>query len=152
MNGPSFDFFIDRIEFAPSGCWEWMGARTAAGYGYYTYSENGKHRCVSAHRLVFASENMLWPSSKLHVAHRCDNPACCNPDHLFLTTPWGNLKDKLDKGRHRTRASWLSPDEVVEIRRLYKTGEFTQKELAARFKLSTRHTRAVINREVWAGI
>jgi hypothetical protein len=60
----------------------------------------GRHgKDVTVHRLVWEEANGPIPDG-LHVLHRCDVPACCNIDHLFLGTPADNLRDQIAKGRH----------------------------------------------------
>jgi hypothetical protein len=80
----------------PTGCWEWNGARTSAGYG--EISRGGKVRYV--HRLSWEIHRSPIPKGQ-HVLHRCDNPPCWNPDHLFLGTNQDNTDDKIAKGRMR---------------------------------------------------
>lgn len=90
----------------PEACWPWTGSRTRTGYG--KCSVDGRH--VAAHRLAWQLTNGPIPDG-LHVLHRCDNPPCCNPGHLFLGTHTDNVRDMLAKGRGRaTRAP--RPSEV----------------------------------------
>lgn len=83
-----------------SGCWEWAGHRNNKGYGI---AWDGK-AMTGAHRVsyrVFVGE---IPDG-LFVLHRCDNPPCCNPEHLFLGTHLDNMKDMRNKGRSVKRQS-----------------------------------------------
>ena len=75
-------------------CWLWTGAREEKGYGHFAV--NG--RPVRAHR--FSYEMLVWPiPDGLFVLHRCDQPGCVNPDHLFLGTTDDNMLDMVLKGR-----------------------------------------------------
>jgi hypothetical protein len=76
-----------------SGCWEWMGSITKAGYGQFAW-KGPKY----AHR-VSAEWSGLCVADKI-VCHRCDNPKCVNPDHLFAGDTVDNIKDMVSKGRH----------------------------------------------------
>lgn len=77
------------------GCWAWTGATNEKGYGRFSF--NGEtHR---AHRIAFAlGKNTALPGVVM-VCHRCDNPVCCNPEHLFLGLAVDNNEDAASKGR-----------------------------------------------------
>src|SRR5579871_1007710 len=77
-------------------CWNWRGARMKSGYGNAWW--NGK--VVTAHRLsAYLWLQIPW-EDKRHVLHRCDNPSCFNPKHLFMGTHSDNIRDAVSKGRH----------------------------------------------------
>ena len=87
------ELFFGRLDKG-DGCWEWPGAREKSGYG--SLSHGGKKK--KAHRMAWELVNGPIPEGKL-VCHRCDNPPCCPPDHLFIGTQRDNLHDAILKGR-----------------------------------------------------
>jgi hypothetical protein len=82
-----------------NGCWEWAGSRNVrSGYGQLSAQIDGRCVLFTAHRAIF--EALHGPQS-LHVLHRCDNPPCFNPAHLFTGTPRDNMVDMWRKGRQQ---------------------------------------------------
>lgn len=82
------------------GCWEWPNSRnTVSGYGQLSVTVNGKQRVMTAHRASYSAlvdENI----NGKHICHRCDNPPCWNPAHLFAGSMADNMQDMKRKGRH----------------------------------------------------
>jgi hypothetical protein len=81
-----------------SGCWEWQGKLTKKGYARFLY-EGVRTFAHRVSYLLFIGE---INDPKLHVCHKCDNPRCCSPFHLFLGTPKENDTDSRIKGRQPT--------------------------------------------------
>jgi hypothetical protein len=91
----------------PDACWEWTGARDAVnGYGKWRplYVRGAQ---VYAHRVAYFLAYGEYRIG-LKVCHRCDNPPCCRPDHLFVGTQKENLQDMLAKGRGRWQRAHVS--------------------------------------------
>jgi hypothetical protein len=85
-----------------TGCHVWTGSKYGRGYGNLQ---------IATHRLAWELANGPIPEG-LSILHRCDNPACCNPDHLFLGTQADNMADKVRKGRARgprVGRKWRTP-------------------------------------------
>lgn len=81
----------------PAECWLWLASRNAQGYGKFSVASGRGH--MGAHRAVWELVNGAVPDG-LWVLHRCDNPPCVNPAHLFLGTCRDNHLDMVAKGRH----------------------------------------------------
>lgn len=77
-------------------CWKFQGAKTAKGYGRFFV----KPKVILAHRHAFALAYGAIPEG-MHVCHKCDNPSCVRPDHLFAGTRSDNMQDMHSKGRYR---------------------------------------------------
>ena len=108
--------FHNNYVVVPSGCWEWSSKLDRYGYGKFIF--NG--RLVKAHRYSFELFNGPF-DPKLHVVHRCDNPCCVNPEHLFLGTNRDNILDRMQKNRSRTAYKKLTVEEKQAIVELLKT-------------------------------
>ena len=89
------DRFWQKVE-KNEGCWIWTGSKSKLGYGYFQINNKTKY----AHRV---SKELRHGSiaEGLVVCHKCDNPSCVNPDHLFIGTMKDNMLDKMKKGRGR---------------------------------------------------
>jgi hypothetical protein len=81
-----------------SNCWLWIGACRPDGYGHFWIGRNGIGN-VRSHRFSFMLENGKITSG-LNVCHKCDNPTCVRPGHLFEGTDYDNVQDCVRKGRH----------------------------------------------------
>lgn len=79
---------------APDECWEWTGFRNPDGYGHTSW----RNKPTRAHRIALSLSDGLW-DSELHTCHTCDNPACCNPAHLWRGTQLDNMRDCKRKDR-----------------------------------------------------
>ena len=110
----------------PTGCWPWQGSRTPNGYGRHAAGWTSYAHRV-AYRYTFGPFAL-----DLDVLHRCDNPPCCNPAHLFLGTARDNLRDASAKGRTARRTGEDSPrhkltwEQVHAIRRRLGDGAPTR--------------------------
>lgn len=114
-----------------SGCIPWLGTKTAKGYGLLQVC-GARSRKTCAHRIAWVLARGDLPPGAC-VLHRCDNPSCVNPDHLFLGSPKDNTEDMVRKERHpwRERTPWqkLNAVDVERIKDLRRNG-CTQQQVA----------------------
>lgn len=139
-----------------NGCWEWKGARGEAGHGQIRIG----NRSRQAHRVMFEILHGEIPEGE-NILHRCDNPPCINPDHLFSGTQKQNIHDMWAKDRqqgyiHQPKGSKhpqakLLEKDVLELRELRNSG-FTYKALADRFGISKSTAAEIVSRKTWRHI
>ncbi len=131
-------------------CWEWTGKLNSYGYGRLTFERS----TLLAHRVSYFLYNGIFEES-LCVCHSCDNPKCVNPKHLFLGTHADNNRDMYEKDRQRPAfgtdhfRSKLSEEDVLEIRKLYKKGDYTHRSLAKKFKVHKTTVTFILTGRTW---
>lgn len=144
-----FAHYVDRSG-GEDACWPWTGYRDRDGYGLFKPTIA---KTVRAHR--FAWEQAHGPiGPELFICHRCDNPPCCNPAHLFVGTPAENNMDMHSKGRNRpaegipgslNRNAKLTEVDALAIR----ASDASTKELAARYGVSKSAIQNIKNGKTW---
>jgi hypothetical protein len=127
--------FDARLKFdEATGCWNWTGAIDRYGYG--NVKRAGKN--LRAHR--YAYEKLIGPiPAGACVLHSCDNPACCNPDHLRPGSQKDNIRDAIDRGRFVAPRQKLTLAQVDEI----KKSSASNRELAESFGVHATTIRDV---------
>ena len=151
------DSHLDKSA-GPDGCWVWT-ASTIRGYGQIGTYVDGKLKNNLAHRIAYQLANNVTLGEEC-VLHRCDNPPCCNPSHLFLGDRKDNSDDKIAKGRYRNRIvvgeehgnAKVTEEAVREMRALYAEGAITQPEIAKRFGIRQSTVWAILHRKAWKHI
>jgi hypothetical protein len=143
------DDFWSRVRIG-DGCWEWTRTRSR-GYGHVRF--DGK--TWKAHRLAWEFANGSSAAGKA-VCHRCDNPGCVRPSHLFLGTNADNLADMAAKGRstrgEANNTTKLTEAQVRTIREQYAAGEVSQLELGRRHGVNQTAISGLIRRKTWAHV
>lgn len=124
MIGVILKTILERFEekyeaVTESGCWLW----TAAVWGNERYGCFGyEGKMQSAHKLSLLLYKGIESSSDVHVCHKCDVTLCVNPEHLFIGSHSDNMKDMVEKGRHRTGREKLTEDDKEFARRMRTEG------------------------------
>lgn len=132
---PIFDRLFSRTEIMENGCWEYTGSRFAFGHGKIKY----KGKTYRTHRVSFIlCVNDI--SDNLHVLHKCDNPPCINPDHLFEGTQLDNMRDMIAKGRRRdshgeNNSTAKLTNEQVRVIKLALALGLTQQTIADKYNV-----------------
>lgn len=135
-----------------NNCWFWQRSKSKQGYG--NYCSNGKvyraHR-VSAHLFL----KMPLESKKL-VLHKCDNPPCVNPEHLFIGTQKDNMidaskKNKFNRVGTNNGHAKLNPKKIKEIRNRLKNGE-TQTSIGVTFNVPQSTIWKIKNKVLWGHV
>lgn len=130
-------------------CWVWTSSLSKSGYGQHCYPPSILH----THRLSWIMHFGVIPEGKW-VLHKCDNPSCVRPDHLFLGTPQDNTDDMVSKNRQVqgedvTQAK-LTKDQVVEIRKRW-SARLTQQKLADEYGVNVGTINMALYR-TWKGV
>ena len=113
------DKFFTKISKDQFGCWNFTGFCEKGGYGQYRY----QGKLWRANRLSYTLTKGPIPKG-MFVCHSCDNPACINPDHLFLGLPKDNTQDMISKNRKWKGKKIKTPNGIfssrVEAAKFYK--------------------------------
>lgn len=134
----------------PDECWNWLGTKNPHGYGKLRFRSRNKYL---AHRLSWSLANGEIPDG-MNILHKCDNPSCVNPNHLYPGTQSQNLKDAYSRGRYSQKGEHgngrkLTLAQVLEIRRLYSLGGYTYPELGKMFNTCTTNIGGIVRYDHW---
>lgn len=148
---PLMDRLWLRTHETPSGCWEWHGSADGYGYGLIKIGAV-RHR---THRAAWIATHGPIPNG-LVVCHRCDNPPCWRPAHMFLGTNADNAADMKAKlrsasGEHHPWAK-LTDEQVRTIRERYAAGGITQPQLATEYGIHNSQVSRIIRRITWRAV
>lgn len=157
---PADRFWSKVDKRGPDECWEWVGARSN-GYGFLAagplYHAGGMW--VKAHRLSWEIHNGRLLASGESVLHRCDNPPCVNPAHLYVGGHAENATDRAERRRgkeHRQRGEANDNAKLTEenvrtiIAELQRLPRRSQASIAAEFGVGQPQISRIMRRENWA--
>lgn len=141
---------IDRN--GPDGCWIYTAKANIRGYGTMVWRGERK---MLVHRLLYQLAHGNLAGSHVFCLHKCDNPRCVNPAHIFLGDDAANTADKVSKRRHsygeRNRHAKLTEEQVQAIRAEYRyeRGRSNHLELLARYGIKGPTLNAILSGRTW---
>ncbi len=154
MRSSDEDRFKAKVAVSPTGCWEWMGSLRPSGYGQFRF----KGTTELAHRVAWILFKGDIPQNSsyyktMNVLHRCDNPRCVNPDHLFLGDQFDNAVDAISKGRWGKRGCLGESHGRARITeaivKAIRASDESAAVLAARYKISKGTIQHIRKRRTW---
>lgn len=162
------NMFWSKVAFTanPNLCWEWQSSKRPSGHGFFSVKKGTYYA---------ASRISYYLSYKKHIddlviCHKCDNPKCCNPSHLFSGTQLDNMRDKVNKGRQpigenhyavkidgaqrgsKNNRSKLLEADVIKIRAEYIKNVVTMKMLSIKYNVCLMAISDVLKRRNWKHI
>ena len=151
---PEHHRFLRKVIYSPeTTCWDWIGSKYRFGYGHFRRKLHEKWVMYKAHRYSYEFYKGPIPPGSF-VCHRCDNPSCVNPDHLFTGTALENTLDMIAKGRkgliRNPKHRLLSLDIAKMIR--YHKALYPEKPLswfADKFQTSPPQISRILNNKIW---
>lgn len=162
MQPDTIDKFQQRI-IKTDGCWTWKGAKNLKGYGHLWV----KGKNIGAHRISYMLYKGDIPNGMV-ICHRCDNPTCVNPDHLFLGTQKDNISDRDQKGHtakgdrsgkktkperiargENNGSTKLTTHDVLTIRDLWDRRKFSQRAIGRMYDIHHDTVWRIVNRKNW---
>ena len=155
------NIFLNKVVERP-GCWEYNGAKDRDGYGAHSYLiEDGTRIKVGAHRFMMLIQGTVIPPDYV-VCHKCDNPSCVNPAHLFVGTVDDNNQDKVRKNRNsrfpgsKNAMSKINEETARKIKSEAIVGQSVGynngsniKQVAAKYNVCTETVRKIAQSETW---
>lgn len=146
---PTSERFWSKVaKGEPDECWIWRRAIDREGYGRFTFDRKRKF----AHRIAYLLTHGRIPDGQ-SVLHKCDNPLCVNPRHLFLGTHRVNMDDRGAKGRtasgERNGRAKLKAETVRQILAAYVPNKVTLPMLAERFGVNKYVVQDILRGRTW---
>ena len=143
-------FWSNVDQVTEDECWEWIGYRNKGGYGVFNlehrhHGETGVR--VLAPRMAWQLTNGPIPQGK-YVLHKCDNPPCVNPKHLWIGSIADNQRDMAEKGRGNAPRI-LTKEQVLEIRAKYVKGQYGYIRLGKEYGVHHNTIVDIIKRRNW---
>lgn len=140
-------------------CWSWKGSFRESGYGAFCIRQDNKDYHMAASRysyMLHHPNETLTPD--VFICHTCDNPPCCNPDHLYAGTTQDNTKDRDQRGRKASTKGELNAmavinsDQAKEIKLLLREGKILQSQIAKLLGVSNSIVGGIARGKTWKHI
>lgn len=132
-----------------NGCWWWDGHTGKSGYGLFSFGGNR----ICAHGFLLLEKVELEDLKGIQFCHKCDNPSCVNPDHIFIGTALSNALDKVNKGRQlrgeKHGVSKMTDKDVYDIKYTDKYKGMLLKEIAELFNVKYQNIYRIKNNKTW---
>ena len=135
------NLFWSKVQIkGANDCWLWTAGKFRGGYGGFSVNRRTK----KAHRIALMLSGVDVPDSSL-VCHRCDNPSCVNPSHLFVGSPKDNTADMIAKGRKPSlKGTKVNPDKTMKGEKHGRSKLTTNDVLSIRQMLATGMSQSQI--------
>lgn len=132
-------------------CWEWQALTGPKGYGIFSWNDVN----YPAHRIALIWRDKIDPAG-VHCCHRCDNPPCVNPKHLYWGTLQQNMQDKVDRDRHlygeRMPNSKLTEENVTYIWETYYARQASYDQLMEMYGVCRAVIDRIILKKTWTHV
>lgn len=139
--------FFEKVK-KTDNCWEWIPPKNQDGYGNFRVNKKN----YRAHRYSYLLHYGVFDLS-LKVCHRCDNPGCVNPSHLFLGTVQDNSTDMVMKnrqavGENASRVT-LTEEKVRDIVNKFNAGVMDVNVASKKYNITTSHVYRLVKKQQW---
>lgn len=137
-----------------NACWLWNGLTNIHGYGVFGLNR----KSYNAQRIMYLLSYPAWKQDT-YICHKCDNPQCCNPKHLFAGTAKDNVIDRDNKGRGKVpdqkgsnhSRTKLTEANIIDMRKQYAQG-VKQGTLAKQYNIGQYQVSRIVNHKRWTHI
>ncbi len=142
-------------KLGPDECWPWLGSKLKNGYGQFVRDSN---RHITSSRMAWVLTHGELPHRSVFVCHKCDNPVCCNPGHMFTGTGKDNADDMDSKGRRnpprgvRNCRAIIDEQIVLKIRSENLSSGESLTTIGMRYGLDVSHVGKIVRRKLWAHV
>lgn len=146
-DGDQEAFWVRVDQGDPDECWPWTGTTLPKGYGTLYWDDRTRY----AHRVAYEIANGSVEDVEV-VMHTCDNPPCCNPNHLKAGTQSENITEALERGRLIPVGADVTPQDVRDIRDRYDEEDTTYAEIAEDYPINAHSVGRIVRGDRWGWV